>query len=266
MSLTTDPTAVMSVRGGVGDSVPRPDGLSKVMGTFEFLSDMSVEDMVLGATRRVFEPRARIVRLDTASALSVPGVLAVLTQADVPGHRYQGQHVTDQPVLAEHEVRHWGEPVAIVAAVDEHTARRAADAIVIELEPIEPVTDLDDALGRGQVYRHVRVRRGDQNRHGEVVVEGCYETATVDQAPLGTEAGLAIPDGHGGVDVWGPTQWTHVDHRQLVACLGLAPDQVRVHIGGLGGAFGAREDLSLQTHVAMLALRRGTRRVVRCRR
>jgi xanthine dehydrogenase D subunit len=257
MSLTADGRAATSVRGGVGESVPRPDGLPKATGTFEFLSDMGVEGMVWGATRRAFEPHARIARLDTAPALAMPGVLAVLTQADVPGHRYQGQHVTDQPVLAEDEIRHWGESVAIVAAIDEHTARRAADAIEVDLEPLEPVIDLDDALGRGQVYRHIRVRRGEQDHHGEVIVEGCYETATVDQAPLGTEAGLAIPDGHGGVDVWGPTQWTHIDHSQLVACLGLAADQVRVHIGGLGGAFGAREDLSLQTHLAMLALHAG---------
>ena len=257
MSLTTDTRAAMSVRGGVGESMPRPDGLPKVTGTFEFLSDMSVDAMVWAATRRVFEPHARVVRLDTAPALAMPGVLAVLTQTDVPGHRYQGQHVTDQPVLAEDEIQHWGEPVAIVAAVDEHTARRAANAIEVDLEPLAPVTDLDDAVARGEVYRHVRVRRGDQDRRGEVVVEGWYETGTVDQAPLGTEAGLAIPDGHGGVDVWGPTQWTYIDHRQLVACLALASEQVRVHIGGLGGAFGAREDLSLQTHVAMLALRTG---------
>ncbi|MGD9999690.1 MAG: xanthine dehydrogenase family protein molybdopterin-binding subunit [Ilumatobacteraceae bacterium] len=237
--------------------MPRPDGPPKVTGTFEYLSDLTADGMVWGATRRAFVAHARVARLDIAPALALPGVLAVLTQADVRGHPYQGQHVTDQPVLADGEIRHWGEPVAIVAAIDQHTARRAAGSIVLELDPLDPVTDLDDALAHGEVYRHVQVRRGDQDRHGEVVVEGCYETATVDQAPLGTEAGLAIPDGHGGVDVWGPTQWTHVDHRQLVACLGLEPEQVRVHVGGLGGAFGAREDLSLQTHVAMLALRTG---------
>jgi CO/xanthine dehydrogenase Mo-binding subunit len=101
------------------------------------------------------------------------------------------------------------------------------------------------------------VRRGDADARGEVVVEGTYETGRQDPAPLGTESGLAVPDGSGGVDIWGPSQWVHVDHGQLAACLGLPPEQVRVHPAKLGGAFGAREDLSLQTHIGMLALRLG---------
>ncbi len=123
------------VRGGVGESVPRPDGLPKASGQFVFLGDMQVDGIVWGATRRAMVPRARIALIDTAPALAIPGVLAVLTQTDVPGHPYQGQHITDQPVLAEEEIRHWGEAVAIVAATDQHSARRAADAIIVELEP-----------------------------------------------------------------------------------------------------------------------------------
>ena len=246
-----------TVRGGVGESVTRPDGIPKVTGRFEFLGDMHAEGMLWGATRRAWLPRARIVRIDVTPALSMPGVHAALTQDDVPGHRYQGQDATDQPVLAEDEVRYWGEAVAIVAADDPETARRAAAAIDVELEALDPVTDLEDALARGQVFRHVPVRRGDPDARGEVVVEGTYTTATQDPAALGTEAGLAVPDGHGGVDLWGPTQWTHIDLKQLAACLALEPDQVRVQPCRLGGAFGSREDLSLQTHIAMLALRLG---------
>jgi xanthine dehydrogenase D subunit len=246
-----------AVRGGVGESTPRPDGAAKVTGRFEFLSDMQTEGMLWGATCRAFVPNARIVRVDTAPALAVPGVVTVLLQADVPGHRFQGQIVTDQPVLADRILSHWGQAVAVVAAVDLDTARRGAAAVVVELEPLVATTDLEDALAHGRIFREVRVRHGDQKRHGDVVIEGHYETATVDQTPMGIEAALAVPDGVGGIDVWGPTQWTHVDHRQLVACLGLPPDKVRVHIGGLGGAFGGREDLTLQTHAAMLALATG---------
>ena len=243
--------------GGVGESAARPDGIAKTTGEFEFLGDMSADGMLWGATRRAYVPHARIVGLDVTPALAMRGVHAVLTFDDVPGHRYQGQHVTDQPVLAEGVIRHWGEAVAVVAADDPETARRAAAAITLELEELEPLTDLEEALERGEVYRHVRVRRGDPEARGEVVVEGTYETGMQDPAPLGNEAGLALPDGAGGVDIWGPTQWTHVDHRQLSACLGLQPEAVRVHPCRIGGAFGAREDLSLQTHIGMLALRTG---------
>jgi xanthine dehydrogenase D subunit len=245
------------VRGGVGESVPRPDGVPKVTGEFRFLGDLEADGMLWGATRRSEVPHGRITHLDLEPALAIPGVRAALTQADVPGHPYQGQHTADQPVLCDGIIRHAGEPIAIVAADDEETARLAAAAISVTIEPQPPLVDIEEALERGEVFRHVRVRRGDPARHGEVVVEGVYDNGFQDQAPLGTEAGLAIPDGAGGIDVWGPTQWTHVDHRQLVACLALDDEQVRVHISGLGGAFGAREDLSLQTHLAMLALTTG---------
>jgi xanthine dehydrogenase D subunit len=242
---------------GVGTSAPRPDGIAKAAGRFPFLGDLHVPGMLWGATRRAWTPHARLVRVDVAPASALPGVHAVLTQRDVPGHPRQGQAVTDQPVLAEGEIRYWGEAVAVVAAEDAETARRAAAAIEVELEELEPLTDLETALERGEVFRHVRVRRGDPAARGDVVVEGTYRTGTQDPAPLGTEAGLAVPDGAGGVDVWGPTQWTHVDRDQLAACLGLEPEQVRVQPARLGGAFGGREDLSLQTHLAMLALHLG---------
>jgi xanthine dehydrogenase D subunit len=246
-----------AVPGGVGESVPRPDGLAKATGRFAFLGDLRADGMLWGATRRAEVAHARIVGVDVGPALAVPGVRAAMTVDDVPGHRYQGQKTTDQPVLAESLVRHWGEPIAIVAAEDPETARIAAARVVVDLEALEPLTDLEQALAREQVYRHVRVRRGDPDARGAIVVEGVYTTAAQDPAALGPEAGLAVPDGAGGVDVWGPTQWTHVDLGQLERCLGLRPGQVRVHPGGLGGAFGSREDLSLQTHLGMLALRTG---------
>jgi xanthine dehydrogenase D subunit len=246
-----------AVRDGVGAAVLRPDGVPKATGRFEFLGDQHAAGMLWGATRRAPVAHARILAVDVTPALARPGVHAVLTAADVPGHRYQGQKVTDEPVLAEGVVRRAGEPIAIVAADDPETARLAAAAVEVHLDELGPVTDLEEALARDAVFRHVRVRRGDPDARGEVVVEGCYETATQDPAPLGTEAGLAVPDGHGGLDLWGPTQWTHIDLPQLAACLALDPAQIRVHPARLGGAFGSREDLSLQTHLGMLALRTG---------
>lgn len=245
------------VRGGVGESVPRPDGVPKVTGTFEYVSDLYAHDMLWAATRRAHVPRARLVAIDLEAALAAAGVRDAITQADVPGTPYQGQIVSDQPVLAEGEIRHWGEAIVVVAADDPETARRAAATVDVQLEALEPQIELESALAAGEVFRAVRVRRGDPEARGAVAVEGTYETSMQDQAPLGTEAGLAVPDGEGGVDIWGPTQWTHVDHRQIVACLGVADDQVRIHPSGLGGAFGAREDLCVQTHLAMLALRTG---------
>jgi CO/xanthine dehydrogenase Mo-binding subunit len=113
------------------------------------------------------------------------------------------------------------------------------------------------AIDSGEIYREMSVRRGDDTVEGMVVVEGFYETATQDQAPLGPEAGIAIPDGRGGIDLYATTQWIHVDHRQMVACLAVEPHEIRCHPAGIGGAFGAREDISLHIHLAMLALETG---------
>jgi CO/xanthine dehydrogenase Mo-binding subunit len=110
---------------------------------------------------------------------------------------------------------------------------------------------------RPNVVRHVVIQHGDPAATADVVVHGVYEIASQDQAFLGPESGLAVPDGEGGVDVYVATQWVHVDRDQVAPCLGLAPEQVRIHLAGVGGAFGGREDLSMQIHGALLALRTG---------
>ena len=213
--------------------------------------------MLWGATLRSPYAHARLVKLDTAPALAMPGVRAVLTQDDVAGEPLFGQEEQDQPVLCDGVARYWGEPVAVVAADDEETARRGAAAVVVEWEPLAPLVDPDKAAEEDSTFRDLTVRRGDPDATGAIVIEGFYETATQDQAPLGPEAGFAIPDGEGGLDLHITSQWIHVDHRQIVACLAMEPDQIRCHPAGIGGAFGSREDISLHIHVAMLSLATG---------
>lgn len=245
------------VRGGIGESPTRPDGLGKVRGEFAFSSDLSAEEMLWGATLRSPHARARIRKLDVSRARTMPGVAAVLTADDVPGSLFYGLEVADQPVLASRSIQYWGEPIAIVAATTPEIARLAVAAIEVEYDPLDPVVDPEAAERAGDVYRRIRIRRGDQTLRGEVVVEGYYEIGMQDQAPLGTESGLAVPDVNGGVDLYAPSQWIHKDHEQIAAALGLDPEQVRVHPAGVGGAFGGREDLTLQIHLCMLALRTG---------
>jgi xanthine dehydrogenase D subunit len=250
-------TTETMIHGGIGQSVARPDGIPKVQGDFAYASDLQDGAMLWGATRRSPHSHARITRIDIAPALAIAGVFAVLTHEDVPGRPTVGQINPDRPVLASEEVRYWGQPIAVTAAEDIETARRAAAAIVVEYELLDPLTDLVEAEEQGEVFRHVRSQRGDLDRHGDVVIEGYYEMGTQDQAALGTEAGIAFPDAEGGVDLFAPSQWIHEDHGQIVASLGLRDDQVRVHPAGVGGAFGSREDLSLQVHLCLLALHTG---------
>lgn len=249
--------SVTEITGVVGDSPLRPDGIPKLKGEFDFAQDLEADLMLWGATVRSPHAHARIISIDIAPALAIGGVHAVLTADDVPGRALFGLEHPDQPVLANGTVNYWGEPVVVVAAEDERTARKAARAVVVEYAVLEPLIDIDEADRRDEVFRRMRIRRGDQDVTGEVVVEGTYEVGMQDQAPLGTEAGLAVPDGSGGVDLYATTQFVHVDQEQVVASLGLRPDQVRSHPTGIGGAFGAREDVNLHIHLCMLALHTG---------
>ena len=251
--------------GRVGDSQRRPDGPPKVRGEFTYSSDLKVDGMLWGATVRSPHPYARILAIDASQALALPGVHAVLTHEDVPGRKVYGLEIQDQPVLAIDVVRCWGEAVALVAADHPERARRAAQKVRVEYEVLKPLTDpelaLTDGAPRlhpgGNITRHVKIRRGDQAAQADVVVNGEYEIGMQDQAPLGPESGLAIPDGEGGVDLYIATQWLHVDRDQLAESLALPPEKVRLTMAGVGGAFGAREDLSMQAHACMLALRTG---------
>ena len=177
-------------------------------------------------------------------------------------------------MLADERVRYFGEPVALVAAEHPEQARRAAEPHpasstrrssrsstaerATEQDPLHPDRP---TMGHGyrddprpNVVRSLVIRHGDPEAQGDVTVSGVYEVGIQDQAFLGPESGLAVPDGEGGVDVYVATQWLHVDRDQVAPCLNLKPEQVRIHLAGVGGAFGGREDLSMQMHGALLAL------------
>jgi xanthine dehydrogenase D subunit len=237
----------------------------KVTGQFAYGSDLWAQDMIWGVTLRSPHPHATIKSIDVGDALATSGVFAVLTHEDVPGANAVGLELPDQPVLAAGVVRYQGEPVALVAADHPEIALRAAKKIAVDYEVLEPVTDARSALGpgsprlypRGNLVRHLKIRKGDPVPSAPVVVTGEYTIGMQDQAFLGPEAGLAIPDGEGGVDLYVATQWLHVDQGQICTALGLPPAQVRLVLAGVGGAFGGREDLSMHVHACLLALRTG---------
>ncbi|MBC9711692.1 molybdopterin-dependent oxidoreductase [Streptomyces sp. TRM66268-LWL] len=265
--------------GGIGESTLRPDGTLKTTGAFAFASDLWHEDMLWGHTLRAPHAHARITRLDIGPALQVAGVQAVLTYEDLAHAKTYGLEIADQPVLCDGRVRFHGEPVALVAADHPETARRAAERIVVDYEVLPAVTDEATAtapdapvLHPGRTDAHVRhvphpnvvhrqpVVRGDlaaARARAEVIVAEDYEVGMQDQAFLGPESGLAVPAEDGGIDLYVSTQWLHVDRKQIAPVLGLPEEKVRLTLSGVGGAFGGREDLSMQAHAALLAQRTG---------
>jgi len=248
---------------GVGARLVRPDADLKARGQFVFSSDLSAPRMVWGHTVRSPHAYARIQHVDVSRARAADDVVVVLTARDVPGINAFGLVVDDQPVLAEDVVRYVGEAVALVAALTPEAARRAAELVDVAYTVLDPVCDIETSLAPdatrlhadGNVVRTIDIRRGDVDRHqADVVVRGSYTIGMQDQAPLGTESGLAIPLEDGGVHLLVNSQWVHADRNQLAAILDLQPRKISIALAGVGGAFGAREDITLHAHLCLLAL------------
>ncbi|MEU5576831.1 molybdopterin cofactor-binding domain-containing protein [Streptomyces huasconensis] len=266
-------------KGGIGESTLRPDGTLKVTGEFAYSSDMWHEDMLWGQILRSTVAHAEIVSIDTSEALATAGVHAVLTHEDLPAAKNYGMEYQDTPVLAYGKVRHHGEPVALVAADHPETARRAAAKIRIEYRELPLVTDEASALAPDAILVHedrgdhhaghvthpnivhrqpiIRGNAAEAAKRADVIVTGEYTFGMQDQAFLGPESGLAVPAEDGGIDLYVATQWLHSDLKQIAPCLGLPEEKVRMTMAGVGGAFGGREDISMQILASVLALRTG---------
>ena len=194
----------------------RHDAVPKVAGEFAYSSDLQPAGMLWGHTVRSPHAHARIVEIDVSAALAMPGVHAVLTHEDVPGRKTYGLEFPDQPVLAIDRVRYFGEAVAIVAAEEPEQARRAAAAVRVEYEPLEPVADPERAteqeplhpdrptMGHGyrddprpNVVRSIVVRRGDPDAEATSRSRASTRSRSQDQAFLGPESGLADPGRRG---------------------------------------------------------------------
>ena len=264
---------------GIGGSPLRPDGTLKVKGEFAYSSDLWHEDMLWGMALRSPHAHAKILSIDISEALTQPGVYAVMTHDDIPGSKLYGLEVVDQPAIATGKVRYHGEAVAIIAADHPETARRALAKIKVEYEVLPPITTEEQCLdpetygyvhspeeykahASGNIVHQQKVVSGlgvtDEVRAlADVVVVGDYEVGMQDQAFLGPESGLAVPAEDGGIDLYIATQWLHVDRQQIAPVLGLPENKVRLTLAGVGGAFGGREDLSMQIHACLLAQRTG---------
>lgn len=248
---------------GLGVSLPPADARPKTEGTFPYAADLWAEGLLWASMLRSPHPHARILSIDTTAAVAMPGVRAVVTHEDIPGDGSYGRRVVDRPVFASDLVRHHGEAIAAVAADHPDTARLAAAAIAVEYEVLEPVTDPEKAFAAeplhpdGNLIRHIPLRYGDPDAVGEVIVEGLYRIGRQDPAPIGAEAGLAVPRPDGGVELYTASTDPHTDRDLAAACFGLDPERVKVVVTGVPGATGDREDPGFQIPLGLLALHTG---------
>lgn len=259
----------------VGSSLPRSDAVAKVTGRALYPGDIDRPGQLYLKVLFARRPHAIVRSVATARAQAVPGVVAVFTAKDVPVNEY-GLIMPDQPVLCgpgsdkagADRVRFVGDQVALVVAESEPIAERARDLIAVEYEDLPVVADARRALDADSpllfadkgtnTFCSYRIRKGDAAdalRRADVVVEGEYHTPVQEHAYLQPEAGSAYIDEQGRVTVVVAGQWTHEDQEQVAHALGLSRDQVRIIYPAIGGAFGGREDMSVQIVLALAAWR-----------
>ncbi len=268
----------------IGRSVARVDARAKVTGEAMYPGDLTMPGMLHGKILFAGRPHARILRIDTSAAMAVPGVVAILTARDVPVNEY-GLQIPDQPVLCgpgsgkegADVVRFVGDQVALVVAETEQAASRARDLVRVEYEDLPVITDPFEALRpgafpihpprppnpvhpelatEGNLICHHQIRKGNVEAawsECDVIVEGEYRTPFQEHAYLQPEAGVGYIDEEGRVTVVVAGQWVWEDQRQIAHALGLPQERVRVIYPAIGGAFGGREDMSIQIVLALAA-------------
>jgi len=253
----------------IGASPPRPDAWGKVTGAARYPADLVRPDMLRLKVVFAGRPHARVRAIDAAAALRHPGVVAVLTGEDVP-YNAHGLIDADQPVLVApgDEARFEGDKIALVVAESPEAAEAGARLVRIDFEDLPAVTDPRMALAEGAplVHRslgtnlllHAPIRKGDVARgfqEADVTLDGEFELSWQEHAFLQPESGIAYPDEQGRIVIETAGQWLHEDRRQIAAALRLPEERVVVRYAAIGGAFGGREDLSLQHLLALAAWR-----------
>ncbi len=251
----------------LGKSVERVDARGKVQGANKYPQDHNMPGQLYGAVVWSRHPHAKVLKIDTSAAESVPGVARVITYCDVPVNVY-GIFVKDQPVLiAEGDKVRWlGDRIAIVVATTERIARQAADLVRVDYEVLPVLTDPRDAMQPGaplvheamgtNVFAHIPVRKGNVEAafaECDVVIESTYSTQAIEHGYLQPEAGIGYVDNEGRIAVIAAAQWPHDDLGQISHMLHLDKDQLREIVPAIGGAFGGREDMYIQHLLALCA-------------
>jgi len=258
------PTAEKNV---VGSSVPRVDGIPKLTGQAKFANDLYFPNMLYAKVLRSAHAHALIKNIKTEQAKALPGVVAVLTAADVPGRNGYGIHIKDQPVLAKDKVRHYGDAVAVVAAESLEIAEKALELIEVEYEPLPGVFSVEDAIKPdapkiypdGNLLFHRKVYRGDIEKgfkEADIVIEDRFKTPMVEHAYIEPETGIGVYDA-GKIIIYAPSQGVHYHRSEIAANLKMPVNKIRVIQTTTGGGFGGKIDNSVHALVALLALKTG---------
>ena len=259
--------AVKQPLKAISRPLPRPDAVDKVTGRGIYADDLYVEGMLYARALRSKYPHARLLKVDTSKAKTLPGVVAVLTANDIPGRKDCGVHEIDWPVLCYDKVRYVGDAVALVVAESEGAADSALGLIEVEYQPLPVVTGPKEAARddspkihekheHGNFLAHFHLESGDLAKgfaEADVIVEREYKTQTVEHAFIEPEAALAMPEANGRLTVYCGGQIPFNDRDQIAATLNVPQDRIRVINCLIGGGFGGKEDVTVQVLSALAA-------------
>lgn len=250
----------------VGQRICRMDAREKALGEGLYVDDMKVPGMLHGAVLRPPKARVKVLGLDLAEALAMPGVQKIITSKDIPGQVLQGHIIDDWPALVAvgEETRYIGDAIALVAADTRAQAKAAVARIRLDCEELPAQVDPRRAQDEGAPKLHPKgnllartvLRRGDVDKamaEAAHIIQQTFRTPETEHAFMEPESALAIPGADGGMTVHTGTQSIYDDHEGITSVLGLPGDKVKVVSAYVGGGFGGKEDLIVQHHAALLA-------------
>ena len=259
----------------VGKNILKVDAQDKVTGQAQYSDDIYFDNMLYLKIKRATHPHAYLRRIDISKAQKIPGVVKIITAADIPEVKNFGLIIKDQPVLIGigQKMRYMGDALAIVIAESKEIASKAVRIIQVEVEKLEVISDPLRAMEKdaplihqdGNILATHYLEKGDINKgfaKADVIAENEYKTTFIDQLPLQVEAGVGFYDEENEIiKLWAATQWLHDTQADIAQSLGLPKEKIRIIQPVIGGAFGKKEDISVHIHLALAAI--ATRRPVK---
>ncbi|MEA3453590.1 MAG: molybdopterin cofactor-binding domain-containing protein, partial [Candidatus Caldatribacteriota bacterium] len=252
----------------VGKNILKVDAQDKVTGQAQYSNDIYFDNMLYLKIKRATHPHAYLRRIDMSKAQKIPGVVKIITAADIPKVKNFGLIIKDQPVLIGigQKMRYMGDALAIVIAESKEIASKAVRIIQVEVEKLEVISDPLRAMEKDAPLIHKDsnilathyLEKGDTKKgfaEADVIAENEYKTTFIDQLPLQVEAGVGFYDEENEIiKLWAATQWLHDTQADIAQSLGLPKEKIRIIQPVIGGAFGKKEDISVHIHLALAAI------------
>ncbi|MBI1856548.1 MAG: molybdopterin-dependent oxidoreductase, partial [Chloroflexi bacterium] len=249
----------------IGESVPMLDSLARVTGTLDYMINLRLPNMLVGKIVRSQSPHAKLLKVDITNALQVPGVIAILTGADLGANAFYGAGIKDQGVVAVDRVRYVGEPIAAIAAESLDAAEEAELLIDIEYDELPAVFDAQTAIQAGaptlhekfpnNIFKHAKLRHGDLDvafAEADEIFEDTFTSPPAQQASLEPHVSAAQWDGE-RLTIWTASQAPFMVRKTLSEIFGIAPEAVRVIVPPLGGGYGGKGHIRIEPLAAAMA-------------